>query len=163
MTKDQFKICFDDLFDAVRNYIYYWCTDQEVATDITQEAFMKLWEKKVDYEPNKVKGLLYHMAKQLWIDQLRKNASAQKYELTLAFKHSTDIPNIPIELAELKEQYERTLTNLPIKQREVFLMSRGDDLTYKEIAERLGISVKAVEKRMNIALQKLRKDLAYEQ
>ncbi|MFT5777232.1 MAG: RNA polymerase sigma-70 factor (family 1) [Crocinitomicaceae bacterium] len=162
MTKDQFKHCFDQYFDQLRNYIYYRCGDEERASDIAQESFMKIWEKDIDFDENKVKGLLYHIAKQLWISQYRKKESEKKYELSLTFKPSSDNPDETLEYQELKNNYEETLAALPAKQREVFLMSRIDDLTYKEIAIRLEISVKAIEKRMSLALQELRKVLSNE-
>ncbi|HKJ79797.1 MAG TPA: sigma-70 family RNA polymerase sigma factor, partial [Prolixibacteraceae bacterium] len=60
---------------------------------------------------------------------------------------------------QLKSNYEKALEKMPEKQRTVFLLSRAENLKYKEIAEMLGISVKAVEKRMTLALEFLRKYL----
>lgn len=163
LTKDEFSRCFEAYFEPVRNYIYYRCGDTELATDICQEAFMTIWRKGLDYHPDKTKCLIYKIAKDLWVSQYRKMESAKKYEMTLSFTEEleTHNPERAMELRELKEKYETTLSGLPEAQREVFLMSRMDDLTYKEIAERLEISVKAVEKRMSTALRTLRKTLAY--
>lgn len=68
-------------------------------------------------------------------------------------------PEDQIRFLELQKNYNIALKNLPEKQRIVFLMSRIDELKYYEIANRLGISVKAVEKRMKNALEYLRKVL----
>jgi RNA polymerase sigma factor (sigma-70 family) len=65
-------------------------------------------------------------------------------------------PEEQLIFEELKNRYETALTNLPEKQRTVFLMSRMEELKYHEIAERCGLSVKAVEKRMNLALSYLK-------
>jgi len=59
----------------------------------------------------------------------------------------------------VKENYSKALASMPEKQRTVFLLSRTDNLKYREIAEMLEISVKAVEKRMKLALEHLRKHL----
>jgi RNA polymerase sigma-70 factor (ECF subfamily) len=64
-----------------------------------------------------------------------------------------------MQYKELKSKYEHTLANLGEKQRVVFLMSRMEGMKYSEIAEKLGISVKAVEKRMNGALSTFRQVL----
>ena len=60
---------------------------------------------------------------------------------------------------EFRAVLEQAISNLPPKQREVFLMSRIDKMSYKEIAETLEISVKAVEKRMNNCLKKLKEEV----
>jgi RNA polymerase sigma-70 factor (ECF subfamily) len=60
---------------------------------------------------------------------------------------------------ELFTDYTKALAALPEKQRTVFLMARMEGLTYKEIAERLNLSVKAIEKRMSLTLAHLRKTL----
>lgn len=150
------------MFDPIRNYIYYRCNDEHIATDIAQEAFFKLWEKNLDYHANKTKGLLYKIAKELWISSHRKQQSADKYRLTLNERSDTENPENSLEFKELKQEYETILSDLPETQREVFLMSRLEDLSYKEIAERLELSIKAVEKRMSLCLKTLRSRLRYE-
>lgn len=156
LTKEQFKICFDEWFDGVRNYIFYKCGDSEKATDITQEAFMKVWQKQFKYHAQQTKGLLYKIANELWISEYRKIQTARKFELSLTVKTDENSPEGNLEYEELKSKYEQSLADLPEKQREVFLMSRMEELSYKEISERVGISVKAVEKRMSLALSELR-------
>ena len=123
---------------------------------------MKIWEKKFSYHPTQTKGLIYKIANQLWISHYRKQESKKKYQLTLSSNDFNTQGDQKIEFEELKQKYQNTLSILPIKQREVFLMSRMEDLTYKEIAERLKISIKAVEKRMSQTLKELRKNLDYE-
>lgn len=160
MTKEDFKKCFDLYFDAIRNYIFYKSKDSELATDIAQEVFMKAWEKHLEYQEPQIKSLLYKMANDRFIDHIRKEKVAGKYIETIKFRSKKSIsPQEELEFNELKEKYERTLSDLPEGQREVFLMSRMEDLTYREIAERLEVSVKAVEKRMSNALGKLKKIL----
>lgn len=161
MTKDQFNICFNKFFDSIRNFIYFRCGDEEVATDIAQDSFMKIWEKNLEYNENQIKGLLYKISKELWISQYRKLDSARKFELNLTYEEESITPEDLLEYDELRVKYEEVLSILPENQREVFLMSRMEDLTYKEIAGRLDIGVKAIEKRMSLALHTLRKELKH--
>lgn len=79
----------------------------------------------------------------------------------LEFKDNEDDrdPEKLMEFEEMKQHYELALAKLNDKQRTVFLMSRMDGLKYREIADRLSISAKAVEKRMTQALASLRKAL----
>jgi RNA polymerase sigma-70 factor (ECF subfamily) len=159
LTKEQFKICFDEWFDGIRNYIFYKCGDTEKATDIAQETFLKVWQKQFKYHPQQTKALLYKIAHELWISEYRKIQTARKFELSLTHKIDENSPEHNLEYEELKSNYEKILAVLPEKQREVFLMSRMEELSYKEIADRLGLSVKAVEKRMSLALSELRNKL----
>lgn len=156
MTRAQFKDLFDNHFNSVRNYIYYRSGDAEAATDIAQETFLKVWEKQPS-DPGNIIGLLYKIANDEFISQYRRQKVLAKFRLN---SHPDRIGNSPEEqmmFEELKQRYESALVNLPEKQRIVFLMSRMEQLKYQEIAVRLGLSVKAVEKRMNLALAYLKR------
>ena len=159
MTRETFKKCFDLWFDELRSYITYRCCDEELATDIVQETFVKVWEKGIEYQGEQTKGLLYKIANDIWISQYRKQQSEQKYKLSFTWKSTQNETEEQLYYEELKGNYEQALASLSEKRRAVFLMSRMEHLTYQEIADRLGVSVKAVEKRMKLALEELRKKL----
>ncbi len=159
MTKEQFKEIFDSYFDTVRNYIYYRSGDQELATDIAQEAFMRIWEKQLKPDKNKTKALLFKIAGDLFISNYRKQKTEQNFKLNLKPEVNFETPEDKISFEELRENYGLALQQLPEKQRVVFLMSRMDEMTYTEIADNIGLSVKAVEKRMTKALAYLKKVL----
>ena len=151
MTRAQFKDLFDNYFDSVRNYIYYRSGNAEAATDIAQEAFLKLWEKQPS-DLSHITGLLFKIANDEFISQYRRQKVISKFRLNAKPDLTGRSPEEQVIFEEMKDRYETALVNLPEKQRTVFLMSRMEQLKYHEIAERLGLSVKAVEKRMNLAL-----------
>lgn len=148
---------FDTHFDAVRSYVYYRSGDTELATDVAQETFLKIWEKQLQPDVKNIKGLLLKIAGDIFISRYRREKLALDFSMT--FKHGIldDSPEDQMQFKELKSRYEQALKILPENQRTVFLMSRMDGLKYHEIAGQLGLSVKAVEKRMNLALTFLKK------
>ena len=159
MTRQEFKTCFDQYFDAIRRYLVYRGADEQLATDISQDVFMKLWQKDLDFEEPGTKSLLYKMASDAFVSHYRKTQVATKYEQTMELKVESNDPQKQLEYEELHGQYLKALSAMNEKQREVFLMNRSEEMTYKEIAERLGLSVKAVEKRMSQAIGFLREKL----
>ena len=123
---------------------------------------MKIWEKQVDFDnSNKVKGLLFKIAGDLFVSTHRKQKVITNFRLNLMPNIEQQSPEDNIQFLELKNNYEVALGRLTEKQRTVFLMSRMDNMKYHEIATTIGISVKAVEKRMKHALSFLKNELNY--
>ena len=159
MTKEQFKALFDLYFDDIRRYLYYRCGDTAVATDLAQDTFMGIWEKQMDLIPEKDTGLLYKIAGDLFVSFTRREKLRREAPDKIRFEQRDSSPEEALQYRELQEKYERVLMKLPENQRITFLMSRTEELSYQEIATRLSISVKAVEKRISGALSRLRKEL----
>ena len=93
------------------------------------------------------------------LDQFKHQKVVLKFQATQSARQHTQDPQFLMEEQEFKAKLETALAALPDPQREVFLMNRIDKLKYREIAERLGISQKAVEKRMHKALLHLREEI----
>jgi len=162
LTREEFKTLFEMHFTQVRSYVFYRSGNTEVATDIAQEAFMKIWEKQNSVKTNKVKGLLFKIANDLFITHYRKEQRSFEFFNNYVFDKETHSPEEEMAFEQLKENYRKALDGMQERQRTVFLMSRVENLKYAEIAEIIGISVKAVEKRMKNALEYLRVNLKQE-
>ena len=156
MTRPEFKKLFDTYFDVVRNYIYYRSGNTDLATDIAQETFLRVWEKQLIIEDKKTKALLFKIAGDMFISSYRKQKTVLEFKLNAKPERNDQSPEDQMQFKELKRNYEQALEKLPEKQRIVFLMSRMDQMKYHEIADALGLSVKAVEKRMKHALDYLK-------
>lgn len=160
MLQQEFKILFDKYFDSVRSYLYYRCGDAELASDVAQEVFLRIWEKQLMPDTNKEKALLYKIANDLFISHYRRKVVEMNYTQSLVIEESEATAHHELEYEELNKMYGDALRAMPEAHRVAFLMSRVEELKYSEIAERLEISVKAVEKRMTNALSFLREKLA---
>ncbi len=145
--------------EKLRNYLYYQCKDLELAEDLTQEAFIRLWNKCKEVILAKVTGFLYTVARNLFLDQTRKEKLVLRFVKGQTPPIDKEDPHYLLRTEEFRAQIERSISNLPDGQREVFLMNRIDKRTYKEIAELLQISQTAVEKRMGKALLRLRDNI----
>lgn len=160
MTREAFESLFDAHFDALRNYLYYRSGDKDLATDLAQECFLRLWEKHPRGGPDKWKGLLFKIGHDLFISHFRHARVVKDFALKRNGEQPTSLsPDEEMQYQELEGKYQMVLKAMPEKLRVVFLMSRTEELKNREIAERLGISIKTVEKRMTKALEILKKAL----
>lgn len=156
LTKEEFKIVFDSWFDKIRSYLFYRGASAEQASDLAQDVFLRIWEKKVELEPKTIGKLLYKMAGDMFISKYRRSKVEANYLSSLVFDYEMISPQEQIQYKELAANYSKALEALSDKQRTVFLMAKMDGMKYHEIAEQLDLSVKAVEKRMSQALAYLR-------
>jgi len=160
LSKEDFKVIFDTHFDAIRSFVFYRCGDEDTASDVAQDVFMKIWEKRCALNGNQIKPLLYRMASDCFIDDYRSRQCQLDYEQNLMAEDDREFsPEDEMSFRELAAAYSKALEQLPEKQRMVFLMSREEGMKYREISERLHISVKAVEKNVSAALRFLRTKL----
>lgn len=157
MSREEFRNLFDKRFDSVRSFIYYRCSDEEVASDIAQDVFTKIWEKGMNVHPERDKNLLYKIASDMYITKMRRKRVELNFRNSIKIDREDNSPEDDMLYSQLKENYAKVLGEMNQGQRDVFLMSRSEGLKYEEISQRLGIGVKAVEKRMNGALKILKK------
>lgn len=156
MTEKEYKRIFDRYFDQLRNYVLYCCGDEALSSDIVQECFIKLWKIRNNVKMDTIASLLYTMASNKLKSEYRHNNVVLQLYVNYQPNQNVTTPEDETISNETRLNLEKAIGNLPEKQRTVFLMSRNDGLKYQEIADCLGISVKAVEKRMSKALQELK-------
>jgi len=128
-----------------------------LAEDISHDAFMKLWENCSKVGIDKAKSYLFTVANNLFLNKANRKKVILQFENSVKQKSDNSDPHYIMQKNEFKDRLEKAISELPEIQRVVFLMNRIDKKKYREIAEELDISVKAVEKRMHLALSALRK------
>jgi len=160
------NVCEEEVYNSifksnsktVFNYIYYKFGNEEKAYDAVQEAFVKLWENCAKVPPQKAKSFVYTVANNLYLNVLKAEKVRMKYA-DKSEKTSNESPEFLLEEKEFKEKLDRALNSLPENQRTVFLLNRIDGKKYAEIAEIEGVGIKAIEKRMHLALKTLREQI----
>ena len=136
--------------------------DPGVAEELAQEVFLEVWRRRETLpDGSSLGGYLLQSVRNRALNHLRHLQVQKKSQVFVEQLHEpADAPDADGESAELREAIGQAIAELPPRTREVFLMSRERHLTYGEIAEQLGISVKAVEANMTRALRQLRERLA---
>ena len=161
MNINDFKSLFDQYYQGLKSFIYYKIGDIDAAEDIVQEVFIKLWDRRDQIEMKTVKSFIFTIANNMAINHLKHQKIVFNFARNDQRKKTSESPEYELELKEFKERLENILAEMPENARVVFLMNRIEKLTYNEIAERLGLSVKAIEKRMSNALSFMRDKLKY--
>lgn len=161
IERSQFIEVFHAMYSPIRNFVYFKTGNAEVAEDIAQDVFTKIWEKRAEIRVETVKPLLYTIAGNLCKNRFEHQQVVFEFVNKYKPDGSSDNPEFALELKEFNNKLERAIAALKEKDRVVFLMNRIDGFTYNEIAAQLGISAKAIEKRMKNALDQLKKKIEY--
>lgn len=158
-SEQWFKEVFDANYEYIRNYLYYLSGDSGLSEDLTQDVFLQLWDKREKVKDETVRALLFAIARNAFLKSYRRKKYDLKFKSTWFDTAESQSPDHILEMKELDEKLQKTISGLPEKCRVVYLMNRIDNLTYGQIAENLQVSVKSVEKQMSKALSVLRTEL----
>jgi RNA polymerase sigma-70 factor (family 1) len=165
-----FEALFKKYYTALCIHAYDFVNRHELAEEIVQDTFMKVWERFHELEiQTSEKAYLYKAVQNNCFNFIKQDrvrlqygeALQQQLEarialLSLPSEHSPIDKLLHLELEQLTEQ---AIERLPAQCRDIFRLSRFEQLSYPEIALKLGLSVNTVKTQMARALQKLRDDL----
>lgn len=155
-----FSSFFKSQIKALRNFLFYKYGNINQAEDLAQEAFVKLWQNCASVPLEKAKSYIYTIANNSSLNEIAHQKVVLKYEKNFTGLDKTnENPEYLLEEKQFQAKLLRAIENLNEKQRVAFLMHRIDGKKYSEIALDLNISVKAVEKRIHLALLSLRKEI----
>ncbi|KAA9340666.1 RNA polymerase sigma-70 factor [Adhaeribacter soli] len=158
--EEKVEMLFRQYYAGLCKSLYRILRDASFAEDIVQEVFMKVWEMRETLQLDAaMQAYLYRSCYNTalnFLKQQKKNTDIDPLEMVLAGGETAEKN---LNLLETETQILQAIDSLPPKTRLVFSLSRFEELSYKEIAERLEVSVKSVEKHMGIALQRLRENL----
>lgn len=154
---------FDRYYPALLGDIYRIVPDEDTCQDLAQEVFVELWRKRKELE--------IHTSLRAYLRRAAVNRALNylKTSKRTVFDDARDLPetmedewherNIKEERADLEDALHRAIEKLPERCRVVFSLSRFENLSHKEIAEKLDISVKTIENQITKAMRMLREAL----
>lgn len=160
--KNSFNYFFDYYYSGLCVYAKNFTCDLNVSEEVVQDVFVRFWEKRQNIKIessvrfylfrtvyNQCMNLLKHKKVELKYIQNQKHREDYLYEEQWSLYNET----------ELRQALDNAISKLPERCREVFVLSRFENLKNKEIAEKLGITEKTVENQINKALKVLREEL----
>jgi len=157
---------FDVLYRKYSKRIYKFgfsiLKSQEEAENLIQDVYLNFWENRHKVEENSsIKSYLFTIAYNSSISIIRKKARETQFiEYLKTLQDLNEEPvNVELEYNELTNKLDEIINALPRRQKEVYLLNRVECLKYKEIADRLHISVNTIENHMSRALKTIREKL----
>jgi RNA polymerase sigma-70 factor (ECF subfamily) len=161
LNQSSYEELFRNWYTPLCKMIFRILKDKALTEDTVQEIFIKLWEKRNDLKVDtSLKSYLYRAALNSAFNILEKNKRYPKLSLEdLPSEITVSSAEEEIHAQELQNKINETLIALPEACREIFILSRHEGLSYKEIAETLNLSVKTVENQMGKALRVFRESL----
>jgi RNA polymerase sigma-70 factor (ECF subfamily) len=156
-NKNAFEKLFRSEYEPLCRFMLSLTRNKEESEELAQEVFYRLWIKRKKLKiTDSIQSYLRTSARNLWIEQGRHLQVKQKYaDSAKQTKHHTTPESLLMD-KEYETLFDKTIEELPERCRKVFNLSRNEGLKYREIAEKLAISVKTVEADMHKTLSALR-------
>jgi RNA polymerase sigma-70 factor, ECF subfamily len=160
-NKKSFESLFREYYAPLCAFSRKYVKDPDECEEIVQSFFLKLWDKRQELEINiSVKNYLFSSVRNRCLNYIKHEKIKQEYTAEILSNTETrnDSTNFLMEV-DLVEKIDQSIAALPERRREIFVLSREHGLKYREIAEKMGISIKTVETQMGQALKELRENL----
>ncbi len=147
-----FSILYMRYINDLYDYIFLFTKSKEITEDILQNIFIKIWIKRTSLNSvTYFKGYLYRAAKNLLLDEIRRNQLKTRIYLELQddiSEESSEIADARLIYTQYQQVANDAINLLPKKRKEIFELRTKEDLTLDEIAEKLSISKNVVKKQL---------------
>lgn len=157
-----FDLLYERFSERLFSFAFSMLKNREDAKEIVQETFLKVWNKRSQINTSQsIKAYLFSISYNVTIDILRARLKEDKYREYIQNQFIVGEPGAEnmADFNELSETVQKAIEELPEQRKKIYLLSREEGLSHKEIAENLNISVKTVENQINLALKIIRKKL----
>jgi len=164
--KKAYEAVYNEFFGVLYHLCLNYLHDEKVSEEMVQDTFMKLWEiRETLNDQVNIRNFLYTITKNNCLNYLRNQKISLKHQenmkcLEMQFNYEAleKLGNY-LQFEELRNKIDEAISKLPAEVIETFKLSRFEELSYREIAEQQGISIKTVEARISKALRILRVEL----
>ena len=155
-----FRLVFDSCYESLCRYAFTILKNTQEAEDIVQFMFLKLWDKREQLNIRQtVRSYLFKSVYHRCINHLEHKKIISNYQRNSQSIPSQDVQSPEIFPDELGESIRNAIEKLPPRCKRIFILSRYEELTYAEIAQRLDISVNTIQNQICKALRILREEL----
>ena len=155
-----FRQIFDALFSNLTKFSFSFVHSKEAATEIVDELFVQLWIKRADImKINDLRVYLYTATKNASLNYISKKAKqieVEPYENLIVQMTDLVSPEQLMITKEILQKIKEAVDSLPPRCKLIFKFVREDGLSYSEVAEILGLSIKTIDAQMVIAVSRIR-------
>jgi RNA polymerase sigma-70 factor, ECF subfamily len=159
-----FERLFLEYSSKIFNFSKRLLNNTDDAREVVQQTFVAVWENHVNIDPSKsFSSYLYTCARNLIINSYKRKVYFRAYTEYILFKEKDFyfVTDSQVLYNELEANLHKIIEELPEKRKEIFLLSRNEGLSYKEIAERLCISESTVNTQITKAIGYIKKKLEF--
>lgn len=155
-----FNLLFDRYFKLLYSFGYGLIQNEDIAKELAMDVMLRLWQKKGDLiVENELLPYLFRSVKNAVYNHWRKariiTQPLEIFEDNL--ENSSPSADSNLVFKELEKSYNDILNNLPEQRRKIFHLSRNENLSYAEIAEKMNLSVHTVRNQMSSSVRYFRK------
>ena len=153
------EVIFNQHYANLCRYLLLLFKNQLLVENIAQDIFVYIWENRQQIEiKTSLESYLYSAGRYKAINQIRNVSKRNSINKSIANESPIEDKSSDsnLELKELEQIIENAIQTLPDRCQKIFRLSREEDMSYKEIAIIMNVSVNTVENQMGIALKKLR-------
>jgi len=162
-VKTEFKLLFDQWNRRVYNFAFFKTKSSYIAEEVVQRTFIKLWNNlnKKDLEIS-IEAQIFCITKSVLLDVIKQENKYKSNTIeSVDEPNHQETPNEIFNAKELNQRINQQIQKLPKVRQQVFILSRVEQLSYKEISQKLKITTKTVENHINLALKQLKKNIFF--
>lgn len=162
-TRADFEEIFKTHYSILCSYAHGFLRDPDAAEEVVQEVMFRVWTGRESLIiENSIRSYLFRAVRNGCLNVIKHREKKEEYR---SFKKSEHVEiqrsqEDEVIISELEFRIREAIDHLPVERRKIFIMSRYENLTYGQIAVKLGLSIKTIENQMGKALKSLREELS---